>query len=89
MEMDLDSSEEMQKLLQVQRQQLYQAWKSQPETARFFSELEASKQEVMEAWSRQAFVSDDIYRMALMNATALGGMDVINQLIEKKEFADE
>ena len=89
MAMDSELTEEQRTLLQEQRRQLYQAWRQIPETQRFFQELEDSLSEVKEAWSARAFVSEDIYRMALLNATALGGIDVLNQLLDKKEFGDE
>lgn len=39
----------------------------------------------MEAWADKAYVGDSIEEMAVMNANALGGVAVINGLVETIE----
>ena len=52
-------------------------WAHQPETQKFLADLQTSKQETMEIWARCGFAST-----SEANAKALGGVDVLAQIIE-------
>lgn len=52
-------------------------WAHQPETQKFLSDLVDSRQSTMEAWGRGAFSGAE-----LSNAKALGGVDVLTQIID-------
>lgn len=57
-------------------------WAHNPVTEEFLTSLKASKQEAMEAWAKEAFIGSDMAATAQMNATAIGGIRVLDQLIE-------
>lgn len=59
-----------------------QAWACLPETARFLQHLQASKQEAMEAWARQAYTGETGEHTLQANAKALGGVDCLTRTIE-------
>ena len=64
-------------LTQADRKQ----WAHNPVTEEFLQQLRDSKQEAMEAWAKEAFVGNDIATSAQQNATAIGGIRVLDQLI--------
>jgi hypothetical protein len=57
-------------------------WAHHPVTEEFLSRLTEAKQETMIAWTQEAFVGDNEHRTVVYNATALGGMRVLNNNIE-------
>ena len=65
-------------LTQADRKQ----WAHSPVTEEFLTGLQESKQEAMEAWAKEAFIGSDMAATAQMNATAIGGIRVLDQLIE-------
>ena len=56
-----------------------QEWANNPVTQEFLSKLKADKQEAMEAWAMNAFVDEKL------NSAALGGVRVLDSLIEEIE----
>lgn len=58
-------------------------WRGHPVTKELLSQLQASKQEVMEAWAGEGFVAQSIEQSAVQNAAALGGVRVLDDLIEQ------
>ena len=65
-------------LTQADRKQ----WAHNPVTEEFMQGLKEARQEAMEAWAKEAFVGDDAASSAQMNAAALGGIRVLDQVIE-------
>ena len=57
-------------------------WFFHPVTQEFLRLVRDSRHEAMEAWARQAFVSDNPQQTLQYNANALGGVDAMNQVIE-------
>lgn len=60
-------------------------WAHSVVTEEFLFDLKRSKQEAMEAWAREAFVGVDLPATGQANATALGGVRVLDQLIDMIE----
>ena len=60
----------------------WQEWQQHPQTQILLKRLQQVKQETMEAWSREAFIGSTGEESLAQNATALGGMRVLNQVIE-------
>lgn len=60
-------------------------WKNSPVTKAFVATLRKSKQEAMEAWAMESFVGHDAHNSAVQNATALGGVRVLNDIIDDIE----
>lgn len=58
-------------------------WAHHPVTEEFLQELQGSKQETMEAWAAEGYTAQTAEETAIMNATALGGIRVLDQLIEQ------
>jgi len=51
----------------------------------FLQRLKDSRLETLQAWSREAYVGDSIEQGAVMNAKALGGIAVLDNLVETIE----
>lgn len=58
-------------------------WAYHPVTEEFLQQLVASKQDTMEAWAAEKFTAGTTEATAVVNATALGGVRVLDQLIEQ------
>jgi hypothetical protein len=62
------------------------AWARSRCTKHFLEKvLKEKKQETLEAWAKQLFVSEDPRVTLGLNANALGGVDVMSQLIDMIE----
>lgn len=61
-------------------------WALHPVTLEFIETLKASRQETMVAWAREAFVGQTGEVTLQANAKALGGANVIEQVIDMIEF---
>ena len=59
----------------------YQLWKLLPETQRFFNYLQRLRESAKEDWEYAEFVGSSMEEMALRNAKALGGVEVLRNLI--------
>lgn len=59
-----------------------QEWTQHPVTQEFLKKLEQSRQETLETWAREGYISDSAERSALMNAKALGGIGLLDQIID-------
>jgi hypothetical protein len=57
-------------------------WYFNPVTKEFLANLEATRLETMEAWAAGQFVSGEPTVTLQYNATALGGIKLLDQLIE-------
>jgi hypothetical protein len=65
-------------------------WAHSSVTQEFLEELRRSQQETMEAWAGEGFVANTFEVSAVQNATALGGMRVLKELISLIEaYSDE
>lgn len=53
-----------------------------PQTKAFFRHLKASYEAAKEEWANEQFIGTDIGSTALANAKALGGLQVLRDLIE-------
>jgi uncharacterized protein YukE len=60
-------------------------WKRQEQTQAFLSLLRQSVSEIQEGWSNKAYLSDDLYKSATLNAGALGMADALQGIIEAIE----
>jgi hypothetical protein len=60
-------------------------WFDNPVTQSFLKDLRDTIQETQNAWAREVFVGSTLEQSALMNAKALGGLDLLNQVIERIE----
>jgi len=60
-----------------------QAWASSPVGEEFFRNLVESRQETLECWAREGYITDSAERSALQNAKALGGIALLDQLISQ------
>lgn len=58
-------------------------WAHHPVTEEFLQQLVDSKQDTMEAWAAEKFTAHTPEGTAVVNATALGGIRVLDQLIEQ------
>ncbi len=52
-------------------------------TKALLQQLRDSKQDVMESWAMEVFIGESMEQGQLQNATALGGVRVLNDLIEQ------
>ena len=59
-----------------------QEWANSPVTKEFKSKLEASLMEAMGAWAGEVFIGATAEATCIANATALGGVRVLRELIE-------
>lgn len=66
-----------------------QAWISSPVGEEFFRNLVESRQETLECWAREGYIGDSAERSALMNAKALGGVGMLEQLISQLQAMKE
>ena len=66
----------------------YRNWKHLPETQMFFKYLNSLRESAKDDWAYEQFVGNDLNEWALRNAKALGGVQVIKNLIDM-EFIDE
>jgi hypothetical protein len=57
-------------------------WKQHPVTQHFLSLIQQSRQETMEAWANKAYVGETAEATLAANTAALGGMQVLDQVIE-------
>ena len=57
-------------------------WYHHPVTQAFLSNLLDSRQHTMETWAQQCYTSDTTEKTAQVNASALGGVSVLDQVIE-------
>lgn len=60
-------------------------WAHNPVTQELLAQLRSSKQEAMESWAAEAFVGMTMEEGGLQNATALGGVRVLVDLITQLE----
>jgi len=60
-------------------------WAHHPVTQEFLQQLRNSKQDTMEAWASEAFIGEGIEATAMQNATALGGVRVLVEMIDQLE----
>lgn len=58
-------------------------WFHHPVTQEFLQGLREDRQNVMETWAQKGFVGDTPAMSAQLNVAALGGMDVLTQVIEQ------
>ncbi len=65
------------------------SWMQQEVTLEFFKKLQYAKDEAKEDWAREMFRAEDMQDWALKNAFALGGIKVINQILDKEFMPDE
>lgn len=64
------------------QQQEWLEWQQHPQTKVLLSRLQLSRQETCHNWSKGEFVGDSLEEMALRNAKALGGISVLDQIID-------
>ena len=60
-----------------------------PATEAFLQMLKESRQETMETWACKGFVGDTAEATAAQNAAALGGVQVLDQVIDRIETQGE
>ena len=65
------------------------SWTQHEVTLEFFKWLQNGKDEAKEDWAREMFRAEDMQDWALKNAFALGGIKVINQILDKEFMPDE
>lgn len=58
-------------------------WGQHPVTKEFLSQLVSSRMETVFAWGNENFVGNSMEQGALQNATALGGIRVLTDLIDQ------
>jgi uncharacterized protein YukE len=56
-------------------------WARSPVTQELLQQFQASRQDAMEAWAGEAFVGQSAEQGQIQNATAIGGVRVLNDLI--------
>ena len=61
----------------------YQEWAQHPVTKAFLVQLAEREQETLTAWANEAYTGQRLDQGALMNAKALGGLAVVQGLIEQ------
>lgn len=59
-----------------------QEWATSPAGREFVQSLRAARQEAMEAWAAEAFTANTAEETLQKNAAALGGIRVIDQILE-------
>ena len=69
-----------------QRRQRYRQWRGSPDTEAFFKLLTDAKTDALNAWSEGGYAGKNLEEMAVKNATALGGLTVINQILNLEMF---
>lgn len=62
-----------------------QEWHSHPVTKEFLALLRESRKETLETWSREGYIGDSAEQSAQRNAKALGGVQVLQQVIDQIE----
>ncbi len=60
----------------------FDAWKQLPETKDFFRYLWHCRLMTMEKWARRQFTNEDPAKTAQMNAVALGGAEVLTDMLD-------
>ena len=65
------------------------SWMQQEATVEFFKLVKFNKEEAKEDWAKEMFVADNLQDWALKNATALGGVIVLNQILNMEFAPDE
>lgn len=65
-------------LLQADRQE----WAAHPVTQAFLKTLRESRQETLESWAKEAYIGETAEQSGHRNAKALGGVNVLDQVIE-------
>jgi hypothetical protein len=65
------------------------SWMLQEKTIEFFKWLENGKETAKEDWAQEMFRADNMQDWALKNAFALGGIKVINQILDKEFIPNE
>lgn len=63
-------------------------WAQNPVTKELLNALQSSLQETKDSWAMECFVGESAEQGALQNATALGGVRVLVDLITKIESCD-
>lgn len=63
-------------------------WRQHPCTLAFLYDLRTRKVEGMQTWARKGLVRDTVQESALANAEALGGMQILQTLIDFLEGAE-
>lgn len=63
-------------------QQDREEWSQHPVTIEFVKELQESKLATADAWARELYVGATGEQTLLMNAKALGGVDMLNKTLE-------
>lgn len=58
-------------------------WARSPGTQMLLQQLRTSRMDAMEAWAGEAFVGQSAEQGQIQNATAIGGIRVLNDLIEQ------
>ena len=61
-------------------------WARHPVTMQFVTAMTDSRQETLEAWAAEAFTSDTAEKAMQLNATALGGIRVLDDLLSVIEI---
>lgn len=64
------------------QQQEWQEWQHHPQTKELLNRLQQARQETCHNWSKGEFIGDSLEEMALRNAKALGGISVLDQIID-------
>lgn len=62
-----------------------QEWLSHPVTQEFLQLLRESRKETLEIWATEGYIGDTAEQSAMRNAKALGGVQVLQDIIEKIE----
>jgi hypothetical protein len=62
-----------------------QEWANHPVTVAFLVTLKESRQETLDNWAKSQYVGDSAHQGMMCNAKALGGIDVLDQVIERLE----
>ena len=60
-------------------------WYHNPVTQEFLQMLKSDEQDGMEAWAAEAFTGPTVEATAMANAKALGGMNMLRQVIDLVE----
>lgn len=60
-------------------------WAEHPVTQAFKEILRESVQEAKDTWARRGYVGESLEQTALMNATALGGVEALQQAFDQIE----
>jgi len=60
-------------------------WTQHPVTKELLEQLRESRFEVKESWAKECFAGQSLEQGALQNATALGGVRVLTDLIQQLE----